>query len=138
MALLNLIHMSAHTTLACAPHTHASSCIAAYNKLANLTKREMERGIVSYGSNNAHSVAIAANKLGIDATLVMPTFVRSDIRRRIEQQYGAKTVIHGQSMSEAEAECYKIGHEQEKVSACECARVCIVVGVGLYVLRCVE
>src|SRR5579872_3584142 len=45
----------------------------AYNRLAQLSEQERTRGVVAYSSgNHAQGVALAAQLLGISATIVMP------------------------------------------------------------------
>ena len=46
----------------------------AYNKLLNLSKQQLDTGVVaaSAGNNPAQWLALAAKKLGINATIVMP------------------------------------------------------------------
>ena len=46
----------------------------AYNKIASLTDEEREKGIIaSSAGNHAQGVAFSANRLGIKATIVMPS-----------------------------------------------------------------
>ena len=45
----------------------------AYNKIASLSEKERERGVISYSSgNHAQGVAYAARALGVKAVIVMP------------------------------------------------------------------
>lgn len=46
----------------------------AYNRMASLSAEERQRGVVTCSAgNHAQGVALAANKLGVDVTIVMPT-----------------------------------------------------------------
>src|SRR5262249_887458 len=45
----------------------------AYNKMSRLTPAELRRGVVAASAgNHAQGVALAAGRLGTDATIVMP------------------------------------------------------------------
>ncbi len=67
----------------------------AYNRMVHLTKAQSEAGVVaSSAGNHAQGVALAAQKLGIAATIVMPVTtpqIKVDAVRRL----GAKVVLHG-------------------------------------------
>jgi len=67
----------------------------AANKILKLHAKERERGLVAASSGN-HGLAVSylANKLGIDATIVVPTNAVEEKVRAIEE-YGAKVVKHG-------------------------------------------
>src|SRR2546422_663651 len=46
----------------------------AYNKVASLSEAQKKRGVIAHSSgNHAQGVAYAARKLGVHATIVMPT-----------------------------------------------------------------
>ncbi len=46
----------------------------AYNKMANLTAGQLERGVIcASAGNHAQGVALGARKLGCRAMIVMPT-----------------------------------------------------------------
>ena len=48
-------------------------CRGAYNKMASLSDEERARGVVAASAgNHAQGVALAAQKLGVQATIVMP------------------------------------------------------------------
>ena len=67
----------------------------AYNKVANLTAEERAKGIIaSSAGNHAQGVALAASKMGIKATIVMP-LVTPLIKVDSTKSYGADVVLHG-------------------------------------------
>jgi len=73
----------------------------AYNKIANLSKAEQERGVIAASAgNHAQGVAFAARKLGIAAMIVMPVTTPA-IKVNAVRQMGAKVVLVGNNYSEA-------------------------------------
>jgi len=73
----------------------------AYNKMAQLSAAQLRRGIVAASAgNHAQGVALAAQRLGCAATIVMPVttpqFKIDAVRGR-----GGKVVLHGDSYSDA-------------------------------------
>ncbi|KAJ3189415.1 hypothetical protein HDU85_003045 [Gaertneriomyces sp. JEL0708] len=90
------------------PQVFSFKCRGAFNKIYNLTLEERERGVccVSAG-NHAQGVALAAKKLNIKATIVMPKFapeIKVDSVRRL----GAEVVLIGDNFDEAKAECMRL------------------------------
>ena len=73
----------------------------AYNKMARLAKAERSRGVVAASAgNHAQGVALAAQKLGCKATIVMPVTTPS-IKIHAVEARGAKVMLHGDSYHEA-------------------------------------
>ncbi|MEM6422031.1 MAG: threonine ammonia-lyase, biosynthetic, partial [Pseudomonadota bacterium] len=76
----------------------------AYNRLSHLSAEERRHGVVAVSAgNHAQGLALAAAKLGIQATIVMPTTapgIKVDNVRRL----GATAVLHGDSFDQAQAE----------------------------------
>lgn len=73
----------------------------AYNKIAHLSDTERKQGVIAASAgNHAQGVALAANKLGIQATIVMP---RTTPRIKIESviTLGAQAVLYGDTYDEA-------------------------------------
>src|SRR2546426_12451592 len=73
----------------------------AYNKMANLSAETLQRGVIAASAgNHAQGVALAAQKLGCRAVIVMPTttpLIKVDaVRNR-----GAEVVLFGDSYSDA-------------------------------------
>ena len=83
----------------------------AYNKMAHLSPSQLAAGVVAASSgNHAQGVALAAQKLGVNATIVMPSTSPS-IKIDAVRARGAKVILHGESYSDA----YE--HAQEIVKA---------------------
>lgn len=73
----------------------------AYNNMANLTEQERQCGVVTASAgNHAQGVALAAKKLGIQATIVMPT-TTPEIKVSSVQARGAKVVLWGDTFDQA-------------------------------------
>ena len=73
----------------------------AYNKMAHLSPVELKRGVIcASAGNHAQGVALAAQKLGCNATIVMPT-TTPNIKVDAVKRRGATVVLHGDSYHEA-------------------------------------
>ncbi|MGH8801270.1 MAG: threonine ammonia-lyase, biosynthetic, partial [Casimicrobiaceae bacterium] len=73
----------------------------AYNKMAHLTPAARARGVIAASAgNHAQGVALAAQRLGCRATIVMPV-TTPHIKIAAVQARGAKVVLHGDSYSDA-------------------------------------
>ena len=65
----------------------------AYNRLAQLSERERQGGVVAFSSgNHAQGVALAAQLLGIPATIVMPRDA-PESKLAATRGYGAEVVL---------------------------------------------
>ncbi len=75
----------------------------AYNKLLNLSKDELERGVIAASAgNHAQGVAQAARKMEVEATIVMPT-TTPQIKVDAVRQRGAQVVLIGDDFDAAAA-----------------------------------
>src|SRR4029078_93841 len=73
----------------------------AYNKMAGLSPAQLARGVIAASAgNHAQRVALAAQKLGCRAVIVMPV-TAPRIKIEAVAQRGAKVVLHGDSYDEA-------------------------------------
>jgi threonine dehydratase len=69
----------------------------AYNKLVSLSAAQKARGVITASSgNHAQGVALAARKLGIDATIVMPA-TTPQLKVLGVRSRGAEALLHGES-----------------------------------------
>jgi threonine dehydratase len=76
----------------------------AYNKMAQLSAAARRRGVITASAgNHAQGVALAAQKLGGTATIVMPV-TTPQIKVDAVRARGAKVVLHGDSYSDAYAQ----------------------------------
>jgi threonine dehydratase len=84
----------------------------AYNKMVNLTAEERARGVIaSSAGNHAQGVALAANALGCDAVIVMPTSAPS-MKVDAVLARGAEVVLFGESYSDAFAHAQELMAER--------------------------
>lgn len=73
----------------------------AYNKMSRLTQEQLDRGVIAASAgNHAQGVALSAQKLGCDATIVMPV-TTPNIKINAVTRRGGKVVLHGDSFSDA-------------------------------------
>ena len=73
----------------------------AYNKMAHLSAAQRAKGVIAASAgNHAQGVALAAQKLGCKATIVMPV-TTPHIKIAAVEARGAKVVLHGDSYSDA-------------------------------------
>lgn len=83
----------------------------AYNRMAQLDAAERARGVIAASAgNHAQGVALAASRLKIHATIVMPVTapqVKVDAVRRFGGAY-TEVVLHGDSYSDAQAEAQRL------------------------------
>ena len=76
-------------------------CRGAYNKMRLLSAEQRARGVVAASAgNHAQGVALAAQKLGVDATIVMPLTTPS-IKVDAVRRRGANVVLHGDAFDQA-------------------------------------
>ena len=69
----------------------------AYNKMAGLSPEQLARGVIcASAGNHAQGVALAAQKLGAEATIVMPR-TTPDIKVQAVRARGGRVVLHGDS-----------------------------------------
>ncbi|MBT9612139.1 MAG: threonine ammonia-lyase, biosynthetic [Burkholderiales bacterium] len=73
----------------------------AYNKMAHLPSAALKRGVIAASAgNHAQGVALAAQRLGCNATIVMPA-TTPQIKVSAVKNRGAKVILHGDSYDEA-------------------------------------
>jgi threonine dehydratase len=76
-------------------------CRGAYNKMASLSDEERARGVVAASAgNHAQGVALAAQKLDVQATIVMPITTPS-IKVEAVRRRGANVVLEGDAFDQA-------------------------------------
>ncbi len=73
----------------------------AYNKMARLPRDQLKRGVIAASAgNHAQGVALAAQKLGCRAVIVMPV-TTPQVKVEAVAARGAEVVLHGDSYSDA-------------------------------------
>jgi len=85
----------------------------AYNKMANLSPAELAKGVIcASAGNHAQGVALAAQRLGVKATIVMPK-TTPQIKVDAVRDRGAKAVLHGDTYDEAAKYAYQLVEEKQ-------------------------
>lgn len=83
----------------------------AYNTLAQLDDEQRRRGVAAYSSgNHAQAVALAAQLLGIPATIVMPADA-PPIKLAATRGYGARVVTYDRYTEDRAAICQRLADE---------------------------
>ncbi|KAI3890916.1 hypothetical protein MKW92_046731 [Papaver armeniacum] len=84
----------------------------AYNMMAKLSEDQLARGVIcSSAGNHAQGVALAAQRLGCDAVIVMPV-TTPEIKWKSVKRLGAKVVLVGDSYDEAQAYAKQQGEQE--------------------------
>jgi len=87
-------------------------CRGAYNKMQRLSSEQLERGVVAASAgNHAQGLALAAQKMGVVATIVMPR-TTPQIKVDAVRGRGAKVVLHGDAFEEAAAHAQRLVEEK--------------------------
>ncbi|WP_159817089.1 threonine ammonia-lyase, biosynthetic [Colwellia sp. 20A7] len=81
---------------------HSFKLRGAYNKLSGLSEEQCIHGVIAASAgNHAQGLALAANKLGIKATIVMPK-TTPDIKVDNVRRFGGEVRLVGNSFNEAQ------------------------------------
>ena len=87
----------------------------AYNKMVQLTRAQLKRGVVAASAgNHAQGVALSAQVLGCEATIVMPA-TTPGIKVDAVAKRGATVVLHGDSYDDAYKRGMEIAKAEKKV-----------------------
>ena len=85
----------------------------AYNKMANLPADVLSRGVIAASAgNHAQGVALAAQKLGCRAVIVMPTTTPT-IKINAVKNRGAEVVLFGDSYSDAYVKALELEESEQ-------------------------
>ena len=75
----------------------------AYNKLINLSESARKKGVIAASAgNHAQGVALAAARIKVPATIVMPQ-TTPEIKVSAVRKWGAKVILHGDDFAAAYA-----------------------------------
>jgi threonine dehydratase len=82
----------------------------AYQRLSRIPPDQRTHGVIAASAgNHAQGVALAANMLGIPATVVMPQSA-SIAKIKATESYGARVVLTGQSFDDAQTACHEMAY----------------------------
>lgn len=107
-------------------------------KLSRLDADQRRRGVIAMSAgNHAQGVAHHASRLGIPATIVMPVNTPFN---KVQQTrlLGARVVLHGQQLAEAESHAHEIARRENLVFVHPYDDEDIIVGQGTVALEMLE
>ena len=90
----------------------SSQLRGAYNKMIKLSPEMLKRGVITASAgNHAQGVALVAQRLNCQATIVMPV-TTPQIKMQAVEAYGATVLLHGDSYDEAYARALKLSTQK--------------------------
>ncbi|GAW96575.1 MULTISPECIES: threonine ammonia-lyase, biosynthetic [Colwellia] len=93
---------------------HSFKLRGAYNKLNSLSEEQCIHGVIAASAgNHAQGLALAANKLGIKATIVMPK-TTPEIKVDNVRRFGAEVRLVGNSYNEAQTAAIEYAKAENK------------------------
>jgi len=93
---------------------HSFKLRGSYNNLVHLSARQKQQGVIAASAgNHAQGLALAAKKLGVDATIVMP-ITTPEIKVNSVRRLGADVRLLGKSFNEAQTECLRLAAAENK------------------------
>ena len=109
---------------------HSFKLRGAYNKLSRLTEVQCLQGVIAASAgNHAQGLALAANKLGIKATIVMP-ITTPDIKVDNVRHFGAEVRLIGNSFNEAQIASIEYARDENKTLVHPFDDVDVIAGQG--------
>lgn len=110
----------------------------ACNKLTLLTESERARGVVAMSAgNHAQGVAYHAQRLGLQAVIVMPRFTPG-VKVERTRGFGAQVVLHGDTLDEARQHAYALSASQGLVLVHPYDDIDIAAGQGTVALEMLQ
>lgn len=110
----------------------------ALNTLLQLTDEERRRGVIAMSAgNHAQGVAYHAGRLGIPATIVMPSFTPNN-KVKHTRDHGARVVLKGDTLSESAAEAHRLAEAEKLVFVHPYDDPRIIAGQGTIALEMLE
>ncbi len=87
----------------------------AYNLIVSLDEEQRAKGVVTASAgNHAQGVALAARRLNIDATIVMPK-TTPEIKIASVQRLGGQTILHGNTYDDARERALALAEQTSKM-----------------------
>jgi len=84
----------------------------AYNKITRLSEAQQQKGVIAASAgNHAQGVALAAQRLGLNALIVMPK-TTPDIKVHAVEQLGGEVILHGNAYDDAFEHAIKIAKQR--------------------------
>lgn len=118
--------------------TGAFKIRGAYNKIAKMTLKEKQQGLIAPSAgNHAQGVAYAAQALDVEATIVMPRTTPL-IKVEATKGFGAEVVLHGDCYDEAYTEAIRLKKEHNYIFVHPFDDIDIIEGQGTIALEILE
>jgi threonine dehydratase len=109
---------------------HSFKLRGAYNKLNSLTEEQSIHGVIAASAgNHAQGLALAASKLGIKATIVMPK-TTPDIKVDNVRRFGGEVRLVGNSFNEAQAASIEYAKAENKTLVHPFDDIEVIIGQG--------
>jgi len=84
----------------------------ACNRLTLLTPEERQRGVIAMSAgNHAQGVAYHAQRLGVQATIVMPRFTPA-VKSERTRSFGAEVLLYGDTLDQARQHAHQLAQER--------------------------
>jgi threonine dehydratase len=113
-----------------ANRTHSFKIRGALNALLSLSDAERVRGVVTASSgNHAQGIAYAAGLLGIEARILMPTFVAKRKAAGV-RRWGAQAILFSDDYGEVEREALRIARDEGLVYVSAYNNPNVIAGAG--------
>ena len=81
----------------------------AYNKLINMPEAARKKGVIAASAgNHAQGVALAASRMNVPATIVMPQTTAPEIKVNAVRRWGGKVVLNGDDFATAYTKALEI------------------------------
>ncbi|MDB5486883.1 MAG: threonine ammonia-lyase, partial [Reyranella sp.] len=110
----------------------------ALNTLLQLTDEERRRGVIAMSAgNHAQGVAYHAGRLGIPATIVMPSFT-PNTKVKHTRDHGARVVLIGDTLAESATEAHRLADAEKLVFVHPYDDPRIIAGQGTIALEMIE
>lgn len=109
---------------------HSFKLRGAYNRIAELSSEECQRGVVcASAGNHAQGVAMSASARGISAVIVMPE-TTPDIKVDAVRRLGGTVVLHGQSFDMANGHAQQLAKTEGRVYVAPFDDEAVIAGQG--------
>ncbi|QZA89449.1 threonine ammonia-lyase [Salinarchaeum sp. IM2453] len=110
----------------------------ATNRILTLSEAEREAGVVTASAgNHAQGVALAANRLGVDATIVMPKYAPLS-KVKATRSYGGNVILHGMDYDSAAQRAHEIEEEESRTYVHAFDDPAVMAGQGTLGLEIIE
>ncbi|MFC3957724.1 threonine ammonia-lyase [Halovivax cerinus] len=118
--------------------TGAFKIRGATNRIATLSAEAKEKGVVTASAgNHAQGVALAATRVGVDSTIVMPEHAPT-AKVKATENYGAEVVLHGANYDAAAERAHEIEREEDRTYVHAFDDEMVMAGQGTLGLEIVE